>query len=203
LWKEIYRITAVYMEQLKQFINLVCPMRPEDLHLLPQSAAVISIKKKANLLAQGDVCEHIYFLRQGFFRMFYVDLEGNEINTRFTQENNFMVDFQSFLTQKPSQYYWQAMQDSELIAFTYKDVQKLYDSSPAWERFGRLVAERVYLQLNERVEMLQFMSPEQRYSHLLKIRPELFNQISQFQMASYLGIKPESLSRLRKRLLYK
>jgi CRP-like cAMP-binding protein len=95
------------------------------------------------------------------------------------------------------------MQDSELIAFSFNDVQKLYKSSESWQRFGRLMAERVYMQLNERVEMLQFMTPEQRYTHLINNRPELFNQISQFQLSSYLGIKPESLSRLRKRLLFK
>jgi CRP-like cAMP-binding protein len=178
-------------------------MPTEDFDLLPQTATHIAIKKKKNLLSQGDVCNHIYFLTNGFFRMFYVDLEGNEINTRFTAENNFMVDYQSFLTQQPSQYYWQAMQDSTLIAFTFQNVQKLYDASPIWQKFGRLVAERVYMQVNERVEMLQFMTPEQRYMHLIRTRRELFNQISQFHMASYLGIKPESLSRLRKRLLHK
>jgi len=135
--------------------------------------------------------------------MYYIDLNGNVINTRFTQENNFMVDFQSFLTQQPSRYYWQAMEDSEVLAFDFKDIQRLYATSPAWQKFGRLVSERVYMQLNERVEMLQFMSPEQRYQHLIATRPELFNRISQFQMASYLGMKPESLSRLRKRMLNK
>ena len=132
--------------------------------------------------------------------MFYVDLEGNEISNRFTEANNFMVDFQSFLTQKPSRYYWQAMQDSQVLAFPFHEVQRLYASSVAWQKLGRLITERVYLELNERVEMLQFMSPEQRYQNLMDTRTELFNQISQFHMASYLGIKPESLSRLRKRL---
>lgn len=191
------------MERLIGHINSILPMSIEDLALLTPLRFELSIKKKANLLVQGDVCKNIYFLTKGFFRMYYIDLEGNEINTRFTQEDNFMVDFQSFLTQKPSRYYWQAMEDSTVLAFAFKDVQRLYASSSSWQKFGRLIAERVYLQLNERVEMLQFMSPEQRYVYLLETRPELFNQISQFQMASYLGIKPESLSRLRKRLLKK
>lgn len=175
-------------------------MSVEDLDLLQRTAISIKIKKKANLLVQGELCNNIYFVISGFFRMFYVDLEGNEINNRFTEENNFMVDFQSFLTQKPSRYYWQAMQDSQVLAFPFHEVQKLYASSAAWQKLGRLITERVYLQLNERVEMLQFMSPEQRYEYLLSTRPQLFNQISQFHIASYLGIKPESLSRLRKRL---
>ena len=191
------------MERLIGHINSILPMSTEDLALLTPLCFELSIKKKANLLVQGDVCKNIYFLTKGFFRMYYIDLEGNEINTRFTQVANFMVDFQSFLTQKPSRYYWQAMEDSTVLAFTFKDVQRLYASSSSWQKFGRLIAERVYLQLNERVEMLQFMSPEQRYVYLLETRPELFNQISQFHMASYLGIKPESLSRLRKRLLKK
>lgn len=190
------------MERVKAFINNITTISSQDFDLLGSSTN-LAVKKKTNLLEQGNVCNNIYFVTKGFFRMFYVDLDGNEINTRFTGEDNFIVDYQSFLTQTPSRYYWQAMQDSEVITFAFKDVQQLYASSSVWQKVGRIIAERVYLQLNERVEMLQFMSPEERYQHLLATRPELFNQISQFQMASYLGIKPESLSRLRKRLLRK
>ena len=178
-------------------------MNAEDLALLLPIGMHQSLKKKDNLLIEGEVCKHIYYISKGFFRMYYIDLEGNEINTRFTEQDNFMVDFQSFLTQKPSRYYWQAMEDAEIISFAFDDVQRLYTSSAAWQKFGRLIAEHVYLQLNERVEMLRFMSPQERYLFLMETRPELFNQISQFQMASYLGIKPESLSRLRKRLFKK
>lgn len=188
------------VERLKAVINAISPMSSEDIDLL-SPGILVSIKKKTNLLEQGEVSKNICFVTKGFFRMFYVDMEGNEINNRFTEAGNFIVDFQSFLTQMPSRYYWQAMQDSEVLIFSFKEVQKLYEISPAWGTFGRLVAERVYLQLNERVEMFQFMSPQQRYEHLLSTRPELFNQISQFHLSSYLGIKPESLSRLRKRLL--
>ncbi|WP_254070924.1 Crp/Fnr family transcriptional regulator [Pedobacter sp. L105] len=188
------------MERLKAVIIAISPMSQEDLDLL-SPGIVVSVKKKSNLLEQGDVCRNICFVTKGFLRMFYVDMEGNEINNRFTEADNFIVDFQSFLTQTPSRYYWQAMEDSEVLTFSFKEVQKLYATSPAWGTFGRLVSERVYLQLNERVEMFQFMSPQQRYEYLLSTRPELFNQISQFHVSSYLGVKPESLSRLRKRLL--
>ena len=108
------------MERLIGHINSILPMSTEDLALLTPLRFELSIKKKANLLVQGDVCKNIYFLTKGFFRMYYIDLEGNEINTRFTKEDNFMVDFQSFLTQKPSRYYWQAMEDSTVFAFAFK-----------------------------------------------------------------------------------
>jgi len=190
------------MERLKAVINAITPMSREDLDLL-SPGILVSVEKKSNLLEQGEVCKNICFVTKGFFRMFYVDMEGNEINNRFTAADNFIVDFQSFLTQTPSRYYWQAMQDSEVLTFSFKDVQKLYATSPAWATFGRLIAERVYMQLNERVEMFQFMSPQQRYEYLLSTRPELFSQITQFHLSSYLGVKPESLSRLRKRLINK
>lgn len=191
------------MEQLQNAINAISPVSPTDFELLKTVTKHLMVKKRTNLLAQGEVCKNIYFIKKGFFRMFYLDLNGNEVNFRFAAENNFMVNYQSFLTQNPSNYYWQAMQDSEISYFAYQDVQRLYKECPAWEHFGRVMSEHVYMQLNERVEMFQFMSPEQRYQHLLTTKPELFNQVSQFHLSSYLGVKPESLSRLRKRLLYK
>jgi CRP-like cAMP-binding protein len=132
--------------------------------------------------------------------MFYVDMEGVEINYRFADKDNFIVDFQSFLTEKPSHFYWQAMQTSRVLALPFQSIYKIYSVSPAWNNFGRLLAEHVYLQLNERVELLLFMSPEKRYLHLQKNQPELFEQVSQNHLSSYLGVKPESLSRIRKRL---
>ncbi len=191
---------------LDAIINVVkgiAPMSEPDIELLVSILQSKTVKKHEYLLKEGEVCRNVYFLVNGFFRMFYIDFEGNEINYRFTDENNFLVDFQSFLTQKPSHFYWQAMQDAELFVLPYQEVQNTYVASAVWNSFGRLIAEHVYLQLNERVEMLLFMNPEERYQHLLNTRPELFAQVSQFHLSSYLGVKPESLSRLRKRLLKK
>ncbi|WP_299287757.1 Crp/Fnr family transcriptional regulator [uncultured Mucilaginibacter sp.] len=187
-------------EQLKSLINAMVSMPETDLELLDKITLAMQVKKGDYLLEQGQICKHVFFLKKGFFRMYYVDPKGNQINYRFTDAGNFLVDFQSFLTQKPSNYYWQAMQDAVVLAFKHDDVQTIYQQSRNWERFGRLMAEQVYQQMNARVEMMQFLTPEQRYENLLKTQPELFNKISQFHLSSYLGIKPESLSRIRKRL---
>lgn len=191
------------MDQFRNYIKAISQISDDDLELMMPLLKPLQVKKQERLLVEGDVCKHVYFLKKGFFRMYYVDLEGNEINFRFTDENQFFVDFHSFLTQQPSKFYWQALQDSELWAIKYPDIHQLYKDSPAWEHFGRLMAEHVYKQVSERVEMLLFLSPEDRYQHLLNTRPQLFNQVSQFHISSYLGVKPESLSRLRKRLLRK
>ena len=92
------------------------------------------------------------------------------------------------------------MENTKGIAFRYADVQRAYGQSRNWERFGRLMAEQVYQQVNERIELLQFLSPEQRYEHVVATQPDLLTHISQFHLSSYLGVTPESLSRIRKRL---
>lgn len=189
------------MEHFKTFIQAITPISDADFNLIEPYLINMNVKKKDYLLEQGAICKHVFFLRTGLLRMFYLDKDGNEINCRFVDERQFFVDYSSFLTQSPSKYFWQAMQDSDLFAIKYADVNTLYSKCPAWEHFGRLAAENVYRTANERIEMLLFLSPEDRYQYLLNKSPQLFNQISQFHIASYLGVKPESLSRLRKRLL--
>ncbi|CAM4318766.1 cAMP-binding domain of CRP or a regulatory subunit of cAMP-dependent protein kinases [Pedobacter westerhofensis] len=189
------------MENFKAFINAISPISDTDFNLIAPYLVNIRLKKRENILEQGEICRHLYFLKKGLLRMFYLDQDGNEINCRFVDENHFFVDFSSFLTQTPSKYFWQALQDSEFFALKHADVNTLYAKCPAWEHLGRLVAENVYQTANERIEMLLFLSPEERYQYLLNRSPQLFNQVSQFHIASYLGVKPESLSRLRKRLL--
>lgn len=184
----------------KKSICAIREMSSSDFELLLPLLQERSVKKQDYILREGEVCKNVFFLINGFVRMFYIDFDGNEINYRFTDKNNFFVDFQSFLIQKPSRYYWQAMQDSELFILSYNDGQHFYNTSAAWNNFGRLMAEHVYLQLNERVDMLLFTKPQERYLHLLNNQPHLFNQVSQFHLSSYMGIKRESLSRLRKRL---
>ncbi len=181
-------------------IKSIAPLTEKDIELLIPIIQTISVKKSSYILKEGEVSRNVYFLISGFFRMFYVDIEGVEINYRFADNKNFIVDFQSFLTEKPSHFYWQAMEDSQLLVLSYQSIQKVYSISPAWNNFGRLLAEHVYLQLNERVELLLFMTPEERYLYLQKSQPQLISKVSQFHLASYLGIKPESLSRIRKRL---
>jgi CRP-like cAMP-binding protein len=191
------------MDQLKTVITSFVPMSDEEYNLILPNIKRAVIKKDTNLLEQGQVCQHIYFIESGFFRMFYVDYKGNEINSRFVKADDFMVDFASFISKKASLYYWKAMEDSNVIIFEHEDVEKLYDKSPGWAKFGRLIAEFGYLLIIERQEMLHFQTPEERYKTILKKQPELFQLVSQNQLSSYIGIKPESLSRLRKRMIGK
>ncbi len=188
------------MDALRAFITTLLPMSAADFDLLRPLATGRAVARGGYLLRPGEVCGHVFFARAGLLRLYYVDAEGKEVNARFAVAPGFLTDFQSFLTQRPSRYAWQALQASEVLAFAYAEVQRLYRESAVWERFGRLMAEHVYQQANERMELLQFLTPAQRYAHVQATQPALLGQVPQFHLASYLGIQPESLSRIRRRL---
>ena len=191
------------MELLRTFVQSLYPVPEADFALLAPHLVVQTVPKGAHLLEPGQVCGAIYFVNKGFFRFYYVGADGHEVNCRFAGAGGFLTDFQSFLTQQPSRYAWQAVQAAEVLVLPYALVQRLYRESGAWDHFGRLMAERVYQQVNERVELLQFLTPTQRYQHVQQHQPELLEHVSQAQLASYLGVQPESLSRIRHRLSQK
>ena len=189
------------LDNFKTACFLILPnLQPQEFELITPHLFIKSYTKGELILHENQVCDKIFFLNKGFVRMYYVDNNGNEINYRFTDSGNFFVDFQSFLTKKPSRFYWEAVQNIEVITISYQAVQEIYKASNTWNLFGRLMAEQVYLQLNERVEMLLFMQPEERYLQMLQKYPNIINQVPQLHIASFLGIKPETLSRIRKRL---
>jgi CRP-like cAMP-binding protein len=107
-------------------VNSIVSMPESDIELLVSILKSKKVKKDEYLLKEGEVCGNVYFLISGFFRMYYIDLKGNEINYRFTDKSNFLVDFQSFITQKPSRFFWQATQDSELLVLPYQQIQNAY-----------------------------------------------------------------------------
>jgi CRP-like cAMP-binding protein len=139
------------------------------------------------------------FVNSGLFRMYYLS-HGKEINTNFFFENNFLVDHDSFINQKPSRYFIQALEDSEIIAIDYQLLQKAYTSSKNWERFGRLTSELHIKMLAERVESFLFMEGKDRYLQLVKTHPCIFERVPLYHIASYLGMERESLSRIRRKI---
>ena len=191
------------MQLLRAFVNSLTPVSERDFALLVPHVGSQTVPKGAHLLEAGQVCGAVFFVNTGFFRMYYLDADGREINCRFAGPAGFLTDYQSFITQQPARYSWQALQRAEVLTLPYALVQRLYRESPAWDRFGRLMAERVYQQVMERIELLQFLTPEQRYQHVRQHQPVLLAQVSQAQLASYLGVQPESLSRIRHRLKQK
>jgi len=157
------------------------------------------LKKGEFILRGGEVCNHVTFINKGHFRSYNIT-EGNEITFNFAFEGNYVTDYTSFVSRRPSEDYIVAMDDAEILQMKYEDLQAAYEKSPVWQKFGRLIAEFVLIHISQRNKSLLFNTPEERYLNLMKERPKVFERVPQQYIASYLGIKPESLSRIRKRL---
>jgi CRP-like cAMP-binding protein len=157
------------------------------------------LKRKEVLLRQGEVCKHVAFITQGCLRYFYL-VEGEEHTGQFFFENSFYTDYESFLSGEPSRQNVDALEKTELLLLRKTDLYGLYEENPKFERFGRLMAEQAYLGVRRRNTDLLNLSPEDRYLELLAKRPKVIERIPQHYIASYLGIKPQSLSRIRKRI---
>lgn len=156
-------------------------------------------KKKELILQEGDVCKYAYFINSGCLRYYY-NVGVQENTAQFFFENGWYTDYDSFLTGKPTQQNIETLEKTELLLLSAKDLEQLYIDILKFERFGRLMAENAFLGIRQRSEMLENQTAEERYLRLMKERPKVFERIPQHYIASYLGIKPPSLSRIRKRI---
>jgi CRP/FNR family transcriptional regulator, anaerobic regulatory protein len=161
---------------------------------------VKEFKKKDFLLHEGKVCNKISFINSGCMRLFY-NVDGIENTVQFFFADSWYTDYASFLTGEPSIENMQALETCEIVQFKKEDLYKLFNLYPIFDRVGRVMAENAYLSLSQLNKMLTNEEPEERYLNLFKNRPEIVERIPQHYIASYLGIKPESLSRIRKRIL--
>jgi CRP-like cAMP-binding protein len=146
------------------------------------------------------VCKYTAFILKGCLRYFY-NVEGQEHTGQFFFENSWYTDYESFLSEKPSKQNIEALEKTEILLLQKKDLEKLYETYPKFERFGRLMAENAYLGVRKKNENLVNLSPEDRYLKLVKERPKVIERVAQHYIASFLGIQPQSLSRIRKRIL--
>ncbi len=186
-------------EQCKDWLSRVSFLAKEDCDLFEPFLRTKHFKEKEFFQTEGKICPEIGFITTGGFRTYYLS-DGKEINTQFAFENQFVVDYDSFIRQSPGHYSIQALEDSTVISFNLAALQNAYDRSKNWERFGRIMAEQSYKLTTKRVESFMFLTGEQRYLELLRNQPELFDRVPLYHIASYLGLERESLSRLRKKI---
>jgi CRP/FNR family transcriptional regulator, anaerobic regulatory protein len=187
---------------LKGFIKNFIEVTEEEWKLHRDCLTRKFLKKGELLLRQGNVCEHVSFINQGCFRIFS-NFNGTEVSNYFLFENSYTTDYASFLTRKPSLVNIIAMEDAEVLQLNYPNMQMLYDKVPSWQKYGRLIAEHIFIMAEDRARMLQQHSPEELYLKLMETCPKFIERIPLQYIASYMGIKPESLSRIRKRLMVK
>jgi CRP/FNR family transcriptional regulator, anaerobic regulatory protein len=151
------------------------------------------------LLQAGTVSKKISFVRKGAC-IKYRTKDGKEEVTEFYLEGMLTGDYVSFIKHEPAEHDIRALEDSEVEEINYEDLQHLYSTYPLMERAGRILSEDIYCKVITRMLSYQNDSPEVRYRNLVEQRPELFHRVPQYLIASYLGVTPVGLSKIRKRL---
>lgn len=188
-------------ELLAHTLNRFVRLTAAELTLLAGYMQPITVNKGDFYLQQGKVCNYLGFMVSGAMRVYHTANDREYTSYfNFGGRNPFVSSYSSFITRTPSQENIHALDDSELIQIHYDNLQKLYAASPQFEKLGRLIAEYNYTLAVERIYSLQHNTAQQRYMQLLQMYPNLVNSVPHHYIASYLGITPESLSRIRKEL---
>jgi CRP/FNR family transcriptional regulator, anaerobic regulatory protein len=185
---------------LKAFISNFIEVTEDEWSLHRDALTRRFLKKGEYLLREGQVCEHVSFVTKGYLRV-YSMINDEEISNYFFFENNYATDYASFLTRKPSHTSIIAMEEVEVLQLNYNNMQMLYEKVPSWQKYGRLMAENVFLIAEGRAKTLQHNSPESLYIKIMQEMPQVIERVPLQYIASYMGIQPESLSRIRKRLM--
>jgi len=186
-------------EKLKIYCKSIVPLTDEELKLIDAYFEVKDLKKKDFLLQDGKVCNFIGFIAKGTIRHFHIK-NGEEKTCDISFENSWVTDFQSFTHNTICIMNLQAMEDTTVFFISKNNLYKLYQECNKYETFGRIMVEQVALRTTEIAIALSSDKPEERFNNLLKNQPTLFQRVPQKYIANFLGISPESLSRIQKRI---
>ena len=160
-----------------------------------------SYKKKEFLLKEGQVCRSIHFVEKGCLRMFFINDKAGEQITQFAKENWWISDFFSFTDNKPSAYFIQTVEKSEILSIDILAFEAMLKELPQMERYFRNILQRAVASSQLRIKYMFELSKEEFYIHFCTSFPEFVQRVPQYMIASYLGLTPEYVSELRKKKL--
>lgn len=184
---------------LKKFIRQYVHFSEDELEEIANKFKRKAVKKNNYLLRQGDTCKDLVFVQKGCLRLYYLK-DDMEVSVWFAFPQSSAIEIYSFISENPSNYFLQAIEDSEVFCLSKTELSKLYDHQPKMQEMMRNFWEDVILNLINRFTALQTDSAEKRYLELLK-KPDYLETIPQKYLASFIGVTPTSLSRIRKQII--
>ena len=187
---------------LKKYCRRIVPFSDSELELIDKYFESKSIKKNDLLLTDGRVCDFIAFISEGAIRHFHVK-GGTKKTCDISFENSWVTDYQSFTYGTSCIMNLQALENTTVFIIKKQNLIKLYEECSKYETFGRLMAEQVAQRATKIAMSLSSDKPEERYLNLIETRSDIFQRVQQKYIANFLGISPESLSRIRNRIATK
>jgi len=184
------------MEEFRNQIANSIDLKPENLDLLESRIQKIEYQKNDLLIQPGKTCSFIGLVSSGILRS-YIIKNGNEFNIDFYLPKTFISSYTSFITQTATKGYIQSLSKSTIYMLSKSDYQKLLNTDSDFYKLSKLISETLFIRKCKRETTLLMDSAQERYAFLLKNYPKIEQLIPQYQIASYLGIKPESLSRIK------
>lgn len=184
---------------IRKFVSQFVTFTEEEWRAHQSALSRRWLKKGEFLLSEGQVCNHVSFVNKGLFRNYNI-VRAEERTQFFVLENEYATDYCSFVTRQPSRDIIEAMEDAEILQLEYNVMQSLYEKFGVWQKYGRLIAEYVFVFTAFRSQNLLLKTPEELYLQLMQEKPQIFERVPLKYIASFLGVTPEALSRIRKRV---
>lgn len=181
-------------------IQQLTQVSEQDKAIYRERFQVKHYRKGELFLREGQVCKYIGITESGLMRH-YINQNGQERTYYFAQEHRFLCNYESFISQTPSSTNVQALEDTTVHVVSNEDLEYFYTHTESGNRIGRLVLGKVLIKLEKDLASFYTDTPEQRYQKFIDEYPDLEQRISQYHIASFVGVKPPSLSRIRKRML--
>jgi CRP/FNR family transcriptional regulator len=182
---------------LIEHINKFARLNADEIELISKSVSLQTFKKKDFLLEPGKICRSNYFVVEGCLRLYFITRKETEQITQFAIENWWICDQDSFDSRQPSQYYIQAVENTQVIVLNKDVLEDLFIRIPKLERYFRLILQRVYTAWQRRIKYIYEQTDEERYLHFSQSYPEFIQRVPQYMVASYLGFTPQFLSKIR------
>lgn len=184
---------------LINYFSQLTTLSTEEAKLIADSMAPKSFKKNTFLLKEGQYANETYFVIEGCVRQ-YILVDGEEKTTNFFTENQWIISPNSLIQNAPATHFLVCLEDCLLVVGNEAQAQAMFKQFPRFETIARIVVETAFAEQQKQMTSFFADSPTQRYINLLNTRPNIFQRVPQYQLASYIGVKPESLSRIRKRI---
>ncbi len=195
------KLTRINSPALENELREIAGMNDDEVELYMSLLTVKLLRKKDYLLMPGDICRYVTYINKGCMRRYIIDEHSKETILNFSLEYHWVGDLESFIFQKPTDFYMQTLEDCELIQLSREDFFRACSDIPKFKIFHDDKARRNHFSVIKRLSKAKSATPEEKYLDLIAKQPQIFQRVPLHYIASYLGIEPESLSRIRKRIV--